>query len=287
LAETAVAAGSEKVSQLKARSTALSGPAKSAIESLVESQRKADPDGTIAIHPDPAAPLAPETVKAVEQLVGAAERASNEAASEVQRAESDKVQASDLDERLVALAAWNADLVGAAEILKKDRFPTFARDERITELVQTSSDLLSQMTGGRYRFDPHLRISDEVAGIVRSASTLSGGEKFEAALALALGVAEVAGRSGIRFDTLFLDEGFAGLDQANLDRALDALESEVEAGRCIVLITHIGAVADRIKDVLLVEPDGSGGSKTRWLNEEERYELGADLDLVSVGQSSD
>ena len=109
---------------------------------------------------------------------------------------------------------------------------------------------------------------------------LSGGEKFEASLGLALGVAEIAGRSGIRFDTLFLDEGFAGLDQAHLNRALDALESEVEAGRCIVLITHIGSVADRIKDVLLIEPDDSGGSSTRWLNEEERFELGADLDLA-------
>ena len=138
------------------------------------------------------------------------------------------------------------------------------------------------MTGGRYRFDNHLRISDEVAGATRSATTLSGGEKFEAALALALGVAEIAGRSGIRFDTLFLDEGFAGLDQPNLDRALDVLETEVENGRRVVLITHIGSVADRIKDVLYIEPDGHGGSKTRWLNEEERYELGADLDLTEV-----
>jgi exonuclease SbcC len=79
---------------------------------------------------------------------------------------------------------------------------------------------------------------------------------------------------------LFLDEGFAGLDQQNLDRALDALEREVEQGRRIVLITHIGAVADRIKDVLYIEPDGVGGSKARWLNEEERFELGADLDLA-------
>ena len=96
-------------------------------------------------------------------------------------------------------------------------------------------------------------------------------------------MAEIAGRSGIRFDTLFLDEGFAGLDQPNLDRALDALDTEVdERAARVVLITHIGSVADHIRDVLYIEPDGQGGSKTRWLNEEERYELGADLDLTEV-----
>jgi hypothetical protein len=39
-------------------------------------------------------------------------------------------------------------------------------------------------------------------------------------------------------------------------------------------------VADRIRDVLLVQPDGHGGSTMKWLNEEERFELGADLDLA-------
>ena len=60
----------------------------------------------------------------------------------------------------------------------------------------------------------------------------------------------------------------------------DALEGEVEAGRSIVLITHIGSVADRIQNVLLIQPDGAGGSTTKWLDEEERFELGADLDLA-------
>jgi exonuclease SbcC len=279
-------AATRKVEELQAMATELAAPADAALQELIALKEKADPGGAkIAVSLDATSPLDPETVGSVQQLRGAALAGRAEADGEVQRAEGDRSLVAELDRRIAALTNWSADLAGAVEVLKKDQFPAWARDQRITELVQSSSDLLSQMTGGRYRFDPHLRISDEIAGVVRSASTLSGGEKFEAALALALGVAEIAGRSGIRFDTLFLDEGFAGLDQANLDRALDALETEVEAGRCIVLITHIGAVADRIKDVLLVESDGSGGSKTRWLNEEERFELGADLDLVSIGDA--
>ncbi len=204
----------------------------------------------------------------------------NEATSQAHAAEKAVKTAKELDDRLAALGGWGSDLDGAIEVLKKERFPRWARGLKMADLVATASEQLSEMTDSRYRFDTSLQISDEVAGVVRKASTLSGGEKFEASLALALGVSEIAGRSGVRIETLFLDEGFAGLDQAHLNRALDALEREIESGRSIVLITHIGAVADRIQDVLLIQPDGAGGSKTKWLDEDERFELGADLDLA-------
>ncbi len=279
------ATASERIEELERQRQALAEPASAAIEGLLELKAQADPERAwITAAPDPDDPLSPATSEAVQQVVGAASAAASAARREASAAKADVKTAKELDQRLQALAAWRADLAGAAEALRKENFPAWARDQRIAELVDTASQLLSGMTGGRYRFDSHLRIIDDVAGAVRAATTLSGGEKFEAALALALSVAEIAGRSGIRFDTLFLDEGFAGLDQQNLDRALDALEDEVEQGRRVVLITHIGAVADRIRDVLFVEPDGMGGSKTRWLDEEERFELGADLDLTDAGR---
>lgn len=280
-AAVAVGAATTKASNLRGEVAALVEPARSAVLELVALKAVADPEGRqIAASPDPAAPLAADTIAAVQQLVGAAKTAASTVAAMADQAKADVKTAKEIDERIAGLIGWRADLARAVDVLKKENFPAWARNERIAELIQRSSELLSQMTGGRYRFDHRLSISDEIAGIVRSASTLSGGEKFEAALALALGVAEIAGRSGIRFDTLFLDEGFAGLDQANLDRALDALETEVDAGRCIVLITHIGAVAERIRDVLYVSSDGLGTSAIRWLNEDERSELGADLDLA-------
>ncbi len=283
LAGEARRAADQRAQALERQREELAVPAKTAVEDLLRLKTKADPDGAwIEAEPDPAQPLSPATSAAVQQLVGAAGTAAATAQADAERARQDVQAARDLDERLGALKAWRSDLAASIEMLKKDNFPAWARDRRIAELVDVASQLLGAMTGGRYRFDNHLRICDEVAGAVRSATTLSGGEKFEAALALALGVAEIAGRSGIRFDTLFLDEGFAGLDQPNLDRALDAIEAEVQQGRRVMLITHIGAVADRIRDVLFVEPDGSGGSILRWLDEEERFELGADLDLAEA-----
>ncbi len=280
-AESAIGAARARVEELQQQIAGLIEPAGELVTALVALMDEADSGGLeVARRPDAEDPLGTATRDVVQQIVGAARKAASDARSAATKAKEDVKTARDLDKRIRGLRSWKTDLDGAIEVLKKDNFPTWARNLRTADLVDTSSELLSEMTGGRFRFDPGLRIADQVAGVSRPASTLSGGEKFEASLSLALGVAEIAGRSGIRFDTLFLDEGFAGLDQAHLNRALDALETEVAAGRCIVLITHIGSVADRIQDVLLIEPDGYGGSNARWLNEEERFELGADLDLA-------
>ncbi len=280
-AVAAVEAASVRIAALRMSVADLVAPASDVVTTLVGLMADADPTGNeIGEVPDLGDPLGSTTYARVQQIVGRARRLAEEAAAAAQTATDAVSIAQDLDKRIKALTTWRADVDGGIEVLKKDAFPTWARSVRITDLVETASEIFSEMTSSRYRFDETLRIADEQAGAHRKASSLSGGEKFEAALALALGVAEIAGRSGVRIDTLFLDEGFAGLDQSHLNRTIDALESQVEAGRCIVLITHIGSVADRIRDVLLVQDDGVKGSTLKWLNEEERFELGADLDIA-------
>jgi exonuclease SbcC len=281
VAQRGVDAAIARTTELRQQINELTAPASEVVSALVSLMTEADPEGTqFEESPDPENPLSNDTRSLVQQVVGGAKRLATHASSEARDAQKKVKVAAELDERIEALNTWSADLDGAIHVLKKDNFPGWARKIKMSDLVETASEHLSEMTDSRFRFDPSLQISDEVAGVVRKATTLSGGEKFEASLALALGVSEIAGRSGVRIETLFLDEGFSGLDQAHLNRALDALEREVETGRSIVLITHIGAVADRIQDVLLIQPDGAGGSTTRWLDEDERFELGADLDLA-------
>ena len=56
----------------------------------------------------------------------------------------------------------------------------------------------------------------------RPVSNLSGGESFVVSLALALGLSEMSsGRTQI--DSLFIDEGFASLDENYLELALQTL----------------------------------------------------------------
>ena len=85
-------------------------------------------------------------------------------------------------------------------------------------------------------------------GRARPVATLSGGEGFLAALALALGLAEVVRRhaGGIRLDTLFVDEGFGSLDPEALDLALRALVDLRASGRVVGVISHVPELRERI-----------------------------------------
>ncbi|MCC5880804.1 MAG: AAA family ATPase [Idiomarina sp.] len=106
-----------------------------------------------------------------------------------------------------------------------------------------------------------LNVTDDYqGGEVRSTRNLSGGESFIVSLALALGLAQMAS-SRVRVDSLFLDEGFGTLDPDTLDIALDTLASLRQEGKMIGLISHVGALKERIPTQLQVDAGAAGRSK--------------------------
>ena len=80
-------------------------------------------------------------------------------------------------------------------------------------------------------------------------NSLSGGETFQASLALALAVADTveAKAGGLHLEALFIDEGFGTLDPENLQLAMDELDRLREGGRMIGIISHVGALKERIR----------------------------------------
>jgi exonuclease SbcC len=94
-----------------------------------------------------------------------------------------------------------------------------------------------------------LRVLDAHTGEEREVSSLSGGETFQASLALALGVADTvqAHSGGVALETLFIDEGFGSLDPDNLQLAMDELDRLRQGGRMIGIISHVGALRERIR----------------------------------------
>ena len=114
--------------------------------------------------------------------------------------------------------------------------------------------------------------STNCSGQPRSPRTLSGGESFLASLALALGLVEMAARSGGRLEALFLDEGFGSLDADALDEALGELERRASAGQLVGVISHISAVAERIETVLRVDRTAEG-SVVRLIDQNARWEM--------------
>ncbi len=107
-----------------------------------------------------------------------------------------------------------------------------------------------------------LNVWDHYTGSERSVKTLSGGESFEASLALALGlsdeVQEAAG--GVQLDTLFVDEGFGSLDEEALQQALRVLDSLADGNRLVGIISHVAELKSRIPRQIVVKKDRLGGS---------------------------
>ena len=96
----------------------------------------------------------------------------------------------------------------------------------------------------------------------RSVKTLSGGETFMASLSLALAlskhVSDLAGEGlGAHLEAVFIDEGFGSLDPETLEEVIDALERLREDDLLIGVISHVPALAERIRVGLQVRKDGN------------------------------
>jgi exonuclease SbcC len=100
------------------------------------------------------------------------------------------------------------------------------------------------------------------AGEKRSTKNLSGGESFLVSLALALGLSSMASRK-VRVDSLFLDEGFGTLDEETLSAALETLASLHQDGKLIGVISHVGALKERIPTQIEVIPQAHGRSRLK------------------------
>lgn len=132
----------------------------------------------------------------------------------------------------------------------------------LAEICRYANQRLELMTSGRYQLrltdeggrggrnaGLGLRVLDAYTGEEREVSSLSGGETFQASLALALGVADTvqAHSGGVHLEALFIDEGFGTLDPDNLQLAMDELDRLREGGRMIGIISHVGALRERIR----------------------------------------
>jgi exonuclease SbcC len=146
-------------------------------------------------------------------------------------------------------------------------------------VLEVANQRLSLLTKNRYQFELNqdsgsyknqtgleINVYDDNAGTCRSAHTLSGGESFIAALALALSLAEVIQEQagGVLIEALFIDEGFGSLDDEALEMAMEALETIESEGRMIGIISHVNELKARIPQQLKIKTNGNGQSKVAY-----------------------
>ena len=145
----------------------------------------------------------------------------------------------------------------------------------LDDVLIQSSQRLSLMSKGRYILARKtegfkgaagrgldLVVEDGYTGKMRDVATLSGGESFMAALALALGLSDVVQSysGGIRLDTLFIDEGFGSLDPESLDLAIQTLVDLQQTGRMIGVISHVSELKEQMAQRIDVEPSRVGST---------------------------
>lgn len=130
------------------------------------------------------------------------------------------------------------------------RFELHATEER------TGRKLMGQGLG--------LEVLDLRTETLRKASTLSGGETFCAALALALGLADTvrANAGGIEIGTLLIDEGFGSLDPDRLDDVMAELQRLRKDGRVVGVISHVSEMKRGIAERIDVRPIGPRDGST-------------------------
>lgn len=141
-----------------------------------------------------------------------------------------------------------------AQHLRANQFERWLLTEALDALVGGASRILRELSSGQYDLThdkgEFFVVDHGDAGLRRGVRTLSGGETFQASLALALALSEqLAGltSASASLESIMLDEGFGTLDADTLDVVASTLENLAARGdRMVGVVTHVAALAERI-----------------------------------------
>ncbi|WP_431729073.1 AAA family ATPase [Verrucosispora sp. TAA-831] len=179
----------------------------------------------------------------------------------VERAEADLRRLTERRAQAEELRAQRAEHEHRAQVaralaghLRANNFERWLLAEALDLLVDGASGILRELSGGQYDLvhdkGEFFVVDHYDAGLRRGVRTLSGGETFQASLALALALSEqLAGMSttAASLESIVLDEGFGTLDAATLDTVAATLENLAARGdRMVGVVTHVPALAERI-----------------------------------------
>lgn len=156
-------------------------------------------------------------------------------------------------------------------------FERYIQSSIFDEVLESANQKLRPMTTSRYELyrtgdmkrknaqaGLDIAVIDHYVGQTRPVSTLSGGESFMAALALALGLADVISRlaGASSLDTMFIDEGFGTLDEQSLELAVKTLLNLQDTGRLVGIISHVKELREQIPARLEITSTNKGSFAT-------------------------
>ena len=164
----------------------------------------------------------------------------------------------------------NGQMAGMARL----DFQTYMQRRYFQLMVYAANRRLAEMSGHQFLLECRslenlgrqgevgldLDVYSLVNDSTRDVKTLSGGESFMAALALALGMADVIQQEAgkIHVDTLFIDEGFGSLDENARNQAIRILNELAGGDRLVGIISHVSELKEQIEQKILVSKNDRG-----------------------------
>ncbi|MGN9776580.1 AAA family ATPase [Micromonospora sp. H33] len=208
----------------------------------------------VAVEERVAGLLAAAGVPAADDPVRAAAVALERAEAELRELTRRREQAGELREQRAGYEREAQVARALAGHLRANNFERWLLAEALDLLVDGASRILRELSGDQYDLvhdkGEFFVVDHHDAGLRRGVRTLSGGETFQASLALALALSEqLAGMSttAASLESIVLDEGFGTLDAATLDTVAATLENLAARGdRMVGVVTHVPALAERI-----------------------------------------
>lgn len=158
--------------------------------------------------------------------------------------ERDRQQQKELQRQIERLSIRNHQLTELEKLFRGGAFIRFIAQTYLHSLCERANLYFRQWTHGSLALEvseeAHLTIRDfSHNASLRPVRTLSGGQLFQASLALALALSDmVRATSGLRRCLFFIDEGFGNLDRDNLALVLDTLRQLRRQGRLVGIISH-------------------------------------------------
>lgn len=173
----------------------------------------------------------------------------------------------------------NGNVSGKEKIMLE----TYIQMSHFNRIIARANTRFMMMSGGQYELKRRetaenlrsqsgleLDVIDHYNGSIRSVRTLSGGESFQASLALALGLSDEiqSEAGGIQLEAMFIDEGFGSLDEETLDQAVKALLNLADGNRLVGIISHVAELKERIEKQIIVTKQKSDGSTVKLITGE-------------------
>ncbi|MEE0844770.1 MAG: SMC family ATPase [Eggerthellaceae bacterium] len=184
-------------------------------------------------------------------------------------------QSQDIEQRFGQIAVLADAASGKLPGTERVAFETYVQGIYFDRIIAAANKRLEMMSSGRYLLQRRrdastkrgqsgldLDVFDHYTGKARDASSLSGGESFEASLSLALGLSDVVQSSagGVQLDTMFIDEGFGSLDPDALQQAIRMLSTLSGGGKLIGIISHVEELKEAIDRKIVVSAGSTGSS---------------------------